>query len=80
MAFPEEKVKEYDHLDVKKEMGKRNRTQKGDPEKGRKRMYEFTVMENPPLRVVIRPDAYEGVFGKLKQYEENYESHEKVVK
>lgn len=78
MAFPEKKIKEYDHLDANKEMRKRDGKQKGDPKKGAKAMYELAIMENPPLRVVIGPDAYEGVLGKLKQYEENYKSYEKL--
>lgn len=38
MAFPEEKMDEYDHMDAKKIMGERHGTQAGDPPKGAKAM------------------------------------------
>jgi hypothetical protein len=53
-------------------MKKRYGTQAGDPRKGARVMYEFAVMEDPPLRVVIGTDAYASIMEKIKQYEENY--------
>jgi short-subunit dehydrogenase len=78
MAFPEKKHPAYDHLDAKKMMGERNGTQAGEPKKGAQAMYEFAIMKDPPLRVVIGTDAYQGIMGKLKEYDENYKKYEKL--
>jgi NAD(P)-dependent dehydrogenase (short-subunit alcohol dehydrogenase family) len=78
MAFPEKKHPAYDHLDAKKMMGERNGTQAGEPKKGAQAMYEFAIMKDPPLRVVIGTDAYKGIMGKLKEYDENYKKYEKL--
>lgn len=78
MDFAEEKCKAYDHIDAKTAMGKRNGTQAGDPPKGARAMYEIATMEDPPLRVCIGSDAYAGIMGKLKTYDENYKKYEKL--
>jgi NAD(P)-dependent dehydrogenase (short-subunit alcohol dehydrogenase family) len=72
MEFPEQRHPAYDHLHAKEQMEKRNGTQKGDPEKGGKAMYQLAVMKEPPLRAVIGSDAYEGMQGKIKEYGELY--------
>ncbi|EHK96242.1 NAD(P)-binding Rossmann-fold containing protein [Glarea lozoyensis ATCC 20868] len=78
MAFPEKRHPAYDHLDAKKMMNDRNGTQAGEPKKGAQAMYEFAIMKDPPLRVVIGTDAYQGILGKLKEYDENYKKYEKL--
>lgn len=81
MEFPEEKRKLkdfYDHMQAEEKMESMNGKQDGDPKKGAKAMYEFAVMEDPPLRVVIGKDAYEGIQTKLKEYGENYKRYEKI--
>ena len=81
MEFPEEdrKMKDvYDHLQAEKSMESVNGKQAGDPKKGAKAMYEFAVMDDPPLRVVIGKDAYRQILEKLKVYEENYRKYEKI--
>ena len=77
MQFAERKG-EYDHMDAKTVMGKRHGTQAGDPKKGARAMYELAVMKDPPLRVVIGSDAYEGVMNKIERYEENYKRFEQL--
>ncbi|MCJ1391443.1 hypothetical protein MMC18_004307 [Xylographa bjoerkii] len=69
-----------DHINAKEAMGKRNGKQAGDPKKGARAMYELAVMEDPPLRVVIGSDAYQGVMSKLETYKENYTKYEKLSK
>lgn len=72
MQFPEEErrmLEEYGHLQAAEFMGKKHGTQNGDPKKGAKAMYEFAIMQDPPLRVVIGRDAYGDVMGKVKEYE-----------
>lgn len=68
----------YDHLDAKTQMTKRHGTQVGDPTKGAKAMYQFAIMEDPPLRVVIGSDAYKAIFDKLGKYEKNYKKYEQL--
>lgn len=68
----------YDHMDAKSSMTKRNGTQAGDPKKGSQAMYELATMSDPPLRVVIGTDAYQGIMGKIKTYDENYKKYEKL--
>ena len=68
----------YDHIDAEANMKKRNGTQVGDPPKAAKAMYEFAVMQDPPLRVVVGSDAYERIMKKIKQYDENYRKYEKI--
>ena len=53
-------------------MEKRNGKQIGDPAKAAKAMYEFAVMQDPPLRVVVGTDAYKAVMNKIDAYEKNY--------
>lgn len=69
----------YDHLSAEETMTKRNGTQKGDPVKGAKAMYDFAVMKDPPLRICIGSDAYAGVMDKLKTYDANYKKYEKIA-
>ncbi|KAK2625443.1 hypothetical protein QTJ16_004755 [Diplocarpon rosae] len=78
MAFPEKRHPAYDHIDAKAQMEKRNGTQAGEPAKGAKAMYELAILEDPPLRVVIGTDAYKAIYGKLKEYDENYKKYEKI--
>jgi hypothetical protein len=68
----------YDHKNAKKDMEARNGKQAGDPKKAAKAMYEFAMMEDPPLRVVVGTDAYKGVMDKIKNYDENYKKYEKI--
>jgi len=77
MAFAD-KHPAYDHIDAEKQMKQRNGTQAGDPVKGAKAMYEFAIMPEPPLRVVVGTDAYENIFKKLTAYDENYKKYEKL--
>ncbi|MCJ1382358.1 hypothetical protein MMC17_005471 [Xylographa soralifera] len=78
MAFADERHPAYDHINAKEAMGKRNGKQAGDPKKGARAMYELAVMKDPPLRVVIGSDAYQGVMSKLETYKENYTKYEKL--
>ncbi|CZS93775.1 retinol dehydrogenase 8 [Rhynchosporium agropyri] len=78
MAFPEKRHPAYDHIDAKTQMNKRNGTQAGEPLKGAKAMYELAVMKDPPLRVVIGSDAYQGIMGKIEEYSKNYKKYEKL--
>ena len=68
----------YDHSNAKESMSKRHGTQAGDPKKAAKVMYEFAVMKDPPLRVVVGTDAYAAIMAKLKKYDENYKKYEKM--
>jgi NAD(P)-dependent dehydrogenase (short-subunit alcohol dehydrogenase family) len=68
----------YDHISAEENMKKRHGTQAGDPPKGARAMYEFAVMKDPPLRVVVGSDAYEAIMAKIKQYDENYRKYEKI--
>ena len=77
MAFAERKP-EYDHLNAKENMTKRHGTQVGDPKKGADAMYKLAVMKDPPLRVVIGSDAYEGIMKKIEQYGENYQKYKEL--
>ncbi|KAL9065955.1 MAG: hypothetical protein Q9161_007870 [Pseudevernia consocians] len=78
MAFPKKRHPAYDHMNAQKSMGERHGTQAGDPIKGAKAMYEFAVMKDPPLRVVIGTDAYKAIMGKIESYGENYKKYEKI--
>jgi len=78
MAFGEEKNPAYDHIDAKKQMGERNGTQAGDPQKGAVAMWKIAKMEDPPLRVVIGSDAYSGIMDKIKKYGENYPKYKEL--
>lgn len=69
----------YDHIDAKTQMQKRNGTQVGDPKKGAKAMYEFAIMDKPPLRSVIGTDAYSAIMDKLKKYDENQKKYEQLA-
>lgn len=68
----------YDHMNAKKSMTERNGTQAGDPPKAAKAMYEFAMMEDPPLRVVVGTDAYKAIMEKIKNYDANYKKYEKI--
>lgn len=61
-------------------MGERNGTQKGDPPKAAKAMWEIAKMKDPPLRVVLGSDAYDLIQTKLKEYGELYPKYEKLSK
>lgn len=78
MQFAEPRHPAYDHLNAKERMGKRHGNQAGDPKKAAKVMYEFAVMDNPPLRVVVGTDAYQSILGKIKTYDENYRKYEQL--
>lgn len=78
MAFAE-RHPAYDHIDAKTQMQKRNGTQVGDPKKGAKAMYEFAIMDDPPLRSVIGTDAYKAILDKIEKYGENYKKYEKLA-
>jgi len=80
MSFPEERHPAYDHLNAKESMGARHGKQAGDPVKGGKMMYELAVMEDPPLRVVLGSDAYQGIMTKLDEYKANYTKYEDLSK
>lgn len=73
MAFGEKDSKNYDHLDMKKNMGQRHGQQAGDPKKGSQAFYDLAVMEDPPLRCIVGTDAYAGIQDKLKKYKESIE-------
>lgn len=64
--------------DAEKMMNERNGTQAGDPPKGAKAMYQILTLDDPPLRVVIGTDAYDGIHKKIKDYGENYKKYEKI--
>lgn len=66
----------YDHMNAKKSMTERNGTQAGDPKKGAKAMYQFAVMNDPPLRMCIGTDAYKGMMDKIEKYSKNYKNPE----
>lgn len=78
MAFAE-RHPAYDHIDAKTQMEKRHGTQAGDPKKGAKAMYEFAIMDDPPLRSVIGTDAYKAILDKIDKYEQNYKKYEKIA-
>ncbi|KAK5952191.1 hypothetical protein OHC33_006664 [Knufia fluminis] len=78
MAFAE-RHPAYDHIDAKTQMEKRHGTQAGDPKKGAKAMYEFAIMDDPPLRSVIGTDAYKAILDKINKYEQNYKKYEKIA-
>ena len=79
MTFPE-RHPAYDHIDARANMKKRHGTQAGDPKKAAPAMYDFAVMEDPPLRMCIGSDAYGGMMGKIDSYRENYTRYEKIAK
>ena len=79
MTFPD-KHPAYDHIDARANMKKRHGTQAGDPKKAAPAMYEFAVMDNPPLRMCIGSDAYGGMMGKIDGIGENYTKYEKIAK
>jgi len=68
----------YDHINAKKSADENNGSQAGDPAKGAAAMYEFAIMEEPPLRVVIGTDAYKAIMDKVEKYKENYPKYEKL--
>ena len=78
VQFAEPRHPAYDHLNAKETMGKRHGTQVGDPKKAARAMYEFAIMKDPPLRVVVGSDAYQAIMGKIKAYGENYTRYEKI--
>lgn len=40
--------------------------------------WEIAKLEDPPLRVVIGSDAYQGIMSKIKAYGELYPKYEKL--
>jgi hypothetical protein len=79
MTFAERKLPEYDHMNAKESMTKRNGTQRGDPNKAAKAMYHVACLgKDAPLRMVVGNDAYDAVMNKLKTYGENYPKYEKL--
>lgn len=78
MEFAEPRHPAYGHLNARETMGKRHGTQLGDPKKAARAMYEFAVMQDPPLRVVVGSDAYEAILRKIKTYDENYRKYEEL--
>ena len=68
----------YDHMDAHARSEQLNGKQAGDPYKGAIAFYELAVMPDPPLRCIIGSDAYQGILGKLKEYEENVKRFEKL--
>lgn len=77
MAFADRKLPEYDHIDAKDRMTKRNGTQRGDPQKAAVAMYKFACMgKDTPLRIAVGVDCYEAIMGKLDEYKKNYQKHE----
>ncbi|KAK4686882.1 hypothetical protein P7C73_g3240, partial [Tremellales sp. Uapishka_1] len=68
----------YDHINAKANAEKRNGTQPGDPAKGAAAMYEFAIMQDPPLRAAVGTDAYQRIMKKLDTYKENYPKYEKL--
>ena len=55
-----------------------NGTQPGDPPKAGRAMWEIAKMDDPPLRVVLGSDAYQGIMSKIKTYGELYPKYEKL--
>ncbi|KAF2161138.1 hypothetical protein M409DRAFT_28468 [Zasmidium cellare ATCC 36951] len=80
MEFGAQKEAAYDHIDAQSTMGKRHGTQVGDPVKGARAFWDIAKMDDPPLRVVIGSDAYEGITTKIKEYGELYPKYEKLSK
>lgn len=78
MDFGEKKHPAYDHINAQETMGKRNGTQVGDPVKGGRAFWDIAKMEDPPLRVVIGSDAYQGVMDKIQQYQELYPKYKEL--
>jgi hypothetical protein len=78
MVFPENKNPAYDHINAKEAMGKRHMTQAADPVKAAKVFYELAIMDDPPLRVIVGTDAYEGLGKKLETYQANWKRYEKL--
>ncbi|KAL8646023.1 MAG: hypothetical protein Q9210_006376 [Variospora velana] len=67
-----------DHLDARKKAEGRHHQQAGDPINGAKTMYELAVMKNPPLRVVVGTDAYQGFMDEIEAYLEKDRKYEKI--
>ncbi len=53
-------------------MAKRNRSQARDPVKGVKAKYQFAVIKEPLLRVIIEIDVYKATRAKIEAYSEKY--------
>ena len=80
MSFGENQLPAYSHADARDVLTKYQGSQRGDPRKGAKAMYEIAIMESPPLRVAIGPDAYEKIYNKISDYDDNYKKYEKISK
>jgi hypothetical protein len=78
MDFGEKDIKNYDHLDMKKNMGERHGKQAGDPKKGAQAFYDLAVMRDPPLRCIVGTDAYSAIQAKLKTYKESVEKYKEI--
>ncbi|KAI1628022.1 hypothetical protein EDD37DRAFT_692301 [Exophiala viscosa] len=61
----------YEHLDSADRTNKRHGTQRGDPVKAAKAMYELAVMPNPPLRVILGSDAHKLITAKVERDGQN---------
>lgn len=77
MSFTE-RHPDYDHLDAKTKMMKRNGTQEGDPLKAAKVFYDLAVMENPPLRILLGSDAYPGIVSRAESELANFKKYEQI--
>ncbi len=53
-------------------MAKRNGSQARDPVKGVKAKYQFAVIKEPLLRVIVEMDAYKATRAKIEAYSEKY--------
>lgn len=69
----------YDHIDARAQMEKNHMSQAGDPVKGAKALYEFAIMDDPPLRSVMGSDAYAAIFDKCQKTAENQKKYEQLA-
>ncbi|BFZ55456.1 hypothetical protein PYCC9005_002497 [Savitreella phatthalungensis] len=77
LLVADQKVAAYDHVDATKLSEMYHGKLPGDSTKAAKCMYELAVMEKPPLRCALGPDAYDGVKRKLESYQDNLQKYEK---
>ena len=61
----------YDHLNVKDHFRNMNGQQGGDPIKAAQIMYKLASEEDPPLRIALGSDSFEGIKSKLAEYEQS---------
>ena len=67
---------EYDHLNVKAHFKSMNGNQGGDPVKAAQIMHQLAYEADPPLRIALGSDSYEGVRSKVDEYKESIEKWE----